>query len=174
MCIETARGHKRVYRILDSSHGGFDVTDDKAGPFTALCACNPTEASHVPLDSMNGSAGFVMQAHATHTWCIHCVFKVMVGHHMQVSGVKHVQQWFQSYLLPQGYPESVAPEYSHYMAWRGCQCESCTCQCLPDTLWLSEAANTNLHMCMFQASSLHLLPSTLPCELRVSPVSDLL
>lgn len=40
---------------------------------------------------------------------------------LQVSGLKHVQQLFQSYLLPQGYPDSVAPEYARYMAWRGCQ-----------------------------------------------------
>ena len=35
MCIETARGHKRIYRIPDSSCEGFDVTDDKAGPAAA-------------------------------------------------------------------------------------------------------------------------------------------
>ena len=46
---------------------------------------------------------------STVQWCV------------QVSSLKHVQQLFQSYLLPQGYPESVAPEYTRYMAWRGCQ-----------------------------------------------------
>ena len=40
---------------------------------------------------------------------------------MQVSGFKHAQQLLQSYLLPQGYPKSVALEYANYMAWRGCQ-----------------------------------------------------
>lgn len=70
VCIETARGHKRIYRRLHrqgEGWDGFDVTDDR------------------------------------------------------VSSLKHVQQLFQSYLLPQGYPDSVAPEYARYMAWRGCQ-----------------------------------------------------
>ncbi len=40
MCIETARGHKRIYRRLDR-HGegwdGFDVTDDKVGMYNLSC-----------------------------------------------------------------------------------------------------------------------------------------
>ena len=39
MCIETTRGHKRIYRSLDDSHAGFDVTDDKAGSAAAPLMC---------------------------------------------------------------------------------------------------------------------------------------
>lgn len=40
MCVETARGHKRVYRLLGSSAAeGFDVTDDKAGCHLMLELC---------------------------------------------------------------------------------------------------------------------------------------
>ena len=31
LCVETARGHKRIYRTLQGLQEGFDVTDDKEG-----------------------------------------------------------------------------------------------------------------------------------------------
>lgn len=34
---------------------------------------------------------------------------------------RRLRDLFASYLLPQGYPDSVAPQYAKYMAWRGVQ-----------------------------------------------------
>ncbi|GMH40644.1 hypothetical protein BSKO_08548 [Bryopsis sp. KO-2023] len=37
------------------------------------------------------------------------------------SSVQKLKGFFSGYLLPQGYPDSVAPQYSLYMGWRGVQ-----------------------------------------------------
>ncbi len=39
----------------------------------------------------------------------------------QVTHRHRVRDVFQDYLLPQGYPDSVAPQYGSYMCWRGVQ-----------------------------------------------------
>lgn len=39
----------------------------------------------------------------------------------QVTHRSRVRDVFQDYLLPQGYPDSVAPQYGTYMGWRGVQ-----------------------------------------------------
>jgi hypothetical protein len=40
---------------------------------------------------------------------------------VQVTRRQRVRDVFQDYLLPQGYPDSVAPQYGDYMFWRGVQ-----------------------------------------------------
>lgn len=38
-----------------------------------------------------------------------------------MTGLTRAKQEFRNYILPQGFPDSVAPQYATYMTWRGIQ-----------------------------------------------------
>lgn len=93
VCLETSRGRLRAYGVASGAVAAEAAETERAAAPTAR---------PLPLRPRSSSASFVVR-------------EERLGAHV------HVLNALASFLLPAGFPDSVAPEYSRYMFWRGVQ-----------------------------------------------------
>ena len=122
VCIEYTKGKRRVYRRRrapapatksdkGSAHSSGVAAARPRGKSGPRVAATAAASQPSPLQAAVAAAGAV-------------VAEAAAGFSVRDDAVRHRQRLrdgFADYLLPQGYPGSVAPQYRDYMNWRGVQ-----------------------------------------------------
>ena len=109
---EVTGGRKRVYKRRDGGHphGSFDMIQARTPSPLAPLPTNKASSSGAPPHCARGRC-----APSRSTKPTFCAVQELE------SGALAFRRLWASFLVPQGYPASVSPQYREYMFWRGVQ-----------------------------------------------------
>lgn len=110
------RGDLAISSVRTKSHGMHELVSDKPDINEKVNNAIDSKSSHPKIvcsEVTNGRRKVYLEPEAKSNQ--------FVTEEDEESHVQKAKLFMAGYLLPQGYPESVAPQYSGYMTWRGVQ-----------------------------------------------------